>query len=370
MAGQTNRFKSFDTLKLIAVLLCTTIGHYFQFTPISYQPVCEMRWMTLIVRFLEYLTSKHTHSLMELLFLVGGFQIYIAYHDRIQNNTISFIDYFKKRFVRLYPPMILSVIVMSIGAILFKRVAGAEWRGVFFLTKAFVMSLLGVQAWTSDIHVLNGPLWYLSVYIFCVIIYYPLERFSAKFKTSVILMFVPVIVALCHYFNPTVIFSYISNDLCRGLFGFFLGTVFAASYRYFTRKQLTVSGIPMILIGIVLYVLLQEQIMLDPNEGAVLLTPLVWGPIVTLLALYPRADKIVGFRPLSFLGETSIHLYCINFPFLLWAALIPTVLGYTFIYDSFYIFVLFIVLQIGLSIFLYYLMDKKFIPLFAKAFSK
>lgn len=370
MAGQTNRFKSFDTIKFIAVLLCTTIGHYFQFTSISYQPVCETRWMTLIVRALEYLTSKHTHSLMELLFLVGGFQLYIAYHDRIQDNAISFTEYFKKRFVRLYPPMILSVIVMSVGVIIFKRVTGAEWRGVFFLTKAFVMSLLGVQAWTSDIHVLNGPLWYLSVYIFCIVIYYPLERISAKYKISIMTMFIPVVVALCHYFNPTVVFSLISNDMCRGLYGFFLGTAFAAAYRYFTKKQLTVCGTIMIITGVILYILLVDQIMLDPNEGAIIMSILVWGPLVTLLALYPKADDIVGFVPISFLGKTSIHLYCINFPFLLWMAVIPTLFGYTFLYDSFYIFVLFIVLQIGLSVLLYYIIDKKFIPLFAKAFSK
>ena len=370
MAGQAGRFKSFDTLKFIAVLLCTTIGHYFQFTQISYQPVCETRIMTAIVRFLEYLTSKHTHSLMELLFLVGGFQLYLSYHDRIKVNSITFFEYFKKRFVRLYPPMVISVIVMSVGVLLYKAVVGTEWRGVFFLTKAFVMSILGIQAWTSDIHVLNGPLWYLSVYILCVIIYYPLERVSAKYKMGILTMFIPVIMALCHFFNPTAVFMFLHMDVCRGLYGFFLGTVFAAAYKYFSRNQITISGIPMMVVGIALYVMLNEQILLDPNEGAIIMTMLVWGPMVALLALYPKLDEIVGFKPLSFLGKTSIHLYCINFPFLLWMSLIPTMLGYALIYDSFYIFVMFIALQIGLSVLMYYLIDKKFVPYFAKAIEK
>lgn len=370
MTKQNSRFGSFDTLKFIAVLLCTTIGHYYQFTPISYQRVCETGWMTAVVNFMEYITSKHTHSLMELLFLIGGFQIYIAYHDRIKEAKITFFEYFKKRVIRLYPPMIISVVVMSIGLILFEKLFSFEWRGVYFLFKAFVMSILGVQAWTSDVHVLNGPLWYLSVYILCIIVYYFIERFSDKYKAGIFPMFVPVIMALSHYFNPSVTFTFLNKDICRGFYGFFIGCILACAYRTFNRKQITIVSTVLILASIVLYTVFYEAYLVDETERAIITCLILYGPVILLLASYPALDRIIGCRPLAFLGKASFHLYCLNFPFLLWAMLIPSAFGYTLLYDSFYIYILFIIVQVVMSIALYYLIDKKLCPYLEKALNK
>jgi len=366
---EKERFDSFDVLKYLAVLVTTVVGHYFQFTPAGLEPACETAFLSSVGKFLANFTLLHTHTLMEFLFLAGGFQIYLAYHDRITENKISFFDYFKKRFIRLYPPMIISVLVMSAGLLLFKRVTGEEWRGIFFTFKGFVMSLLGTQAWASDIHVINGPLWYLSVYILCVILYFFLEKASVKYNLHVTVLFVPVVAALCHYFDPTT-FTFIHMDVTRGLYAFFLGSVFACAYRYFEKKQLTVYCAVSIAVCILLYIVKREELLFDGTERAVLLSFGLYGPLLIILALYKKIDRLIGIKPLKFLGKTTFHLYCANFPVLLWIKLIDETCSLGINFNLFSVFVVTTLLQMGIAVLMYYLVDEKLCKKLAEAINK
>ena len=357
MSEKKERFNSFDTIKFLVVFLGCTIGHFWQFTPKSYDAVCETAAMSKIIDVLTHFTFLHTHSFMELLFMVSGFQMYVAYHKRLSEGQLSFEEYFKKRIKRLYPPMIISTIVMSIGLLVYKHYMLSDWCGAPFIPRAFVMSMLGIQAWNSDIHVLNGPLWFLSVLLLCIIVYYWIERIGARFKLSEFALFIPIVFALSHFYDQSV-FIWLHNDVCRGLFGFFLGAVFAAAYRNIDKKKLTVCSVVCILAYLPLFFGFYEECMIDPTDRATITSLLVYGPVLLLLALYPKADAVVGVKPLSFMGKTSFHLYCLNFPFYIWMMIFNIRLGLNINYESFWIFWLFVILQLALSVALYYLIDK------------
>jgi len=358
MSEKRERFNSFDTIKFYVVFVGCTIGHFWQFTPKSYDAVCETAAMSKIIDVLTHFSFLRTHSYMELLFMISGFQMYIAYHERIAGGKLDFASYFKKRFERLYPPMIISTVVMSIGLLVYRHYMLSDWCGVPFIPRAFVMSILGIQAWNSDIHVLNGPLWFLSVLILCIIVYYWIERIGARFSLSVFALFIPIVFALSHLFDMSV-FAWLHTDVSRGLFGFFTGAVFAAAYRYFDKKKLTIYSLVAILLFLILYFGFYEECLADGLDRTAITPVLVYGPMLLLLAMYPKADAIVGVKPLAFMGKTSFHLYCLNFPLYLWAMIFNVRFSLNINYESFWIFWLFVILQLVLSVVLYYLIDKK-----------
>ena len=366
MEAKRERFNSFDTLKFLMIFIGSTIGHFWQFTPKQYDAMCEAPWMSKIVDVLTHFSFLHTHTFMEFLFMMSGFQLYLAYHDRIKDEKISFVDYFKKRFIRLYPPMIISTIVMSVGLLVFKHYTQTEWSGVFFMPKAFMMSILGIQAWMSDTHVLNGPLWFLSVLVLCILVYFLMERIAARFKMGVIALFIPIAMALGHFFDPSM-FTWLHNDVCRGFYGFFAGAVLAAAYRYFDKNKFRTVSIILIICGILLYATSYDVALVDGVERAVITCLLIYGPLIIVLATVPKLDAIIGAKPLSNLGKISFHLFCINFPFYLWVSILNVRLGLNINYDSFWIFWLFIIIQIGLAVLMHYLVDVKLSPILTKA---
>lgn len=98
---------------------------------------------------------------------------------------------------------------------------------------------------------------------------------------------------------------------------------------------------------------------MDPFDRTSITCMLIYGPLLMLLASYPKVDAIVGVKPLAFMGKTSFHLYCLNFPFYLWMMVLNVRLGLNINYESFWIFWVFVILQLALSVALYYLIDKE-----------
>lgn len=369
MEAKKERFNSFDTLKFLMIFIGSTIGHFWQFTPKQYDAVCETALMSKIVDALTHFSFLHTHTFMEFLFMMSGFQLYLAYHNRIKNNEISFVDFFKKRFVRLYPPMIISTIVMSVGLLVYKHYTLEEWCGVFFMPKAFIMSILGIQAWTTDTHVLNGPLWFLSVLVLCIIVYYLVERISAKYNLAVLGLFIPIILALGHFFDPSM-FIWLHNDVCRGFYGFFAGAIFAAAYRYFDKKKFMITSIVFVILYIPLFFGFYDIALADGVERAVITCLMFYGPVIIILACNPKIDSIIGCKPFQYLGKISFHLFCLNFPFYLWMMIFNVRFSLNINYDSFWIFWLFIIVQVLLAMLMHYLIDEKLSPVITKVINK
>lgn len=369
MEAKKERFNSFDSLKFIIIFIGSTIGHFWQFTPKQYDAVCETAWMSKIVDALTHFSFLHTHTLMELLFMMSGFQMYLAYHERIKDDKISFIDFFKKRFVRLYPPMIISTVVMSIALLAYRHYAQTEWCGVFFMPKAFMMSILGVQAWMSDTHVINGPLWFLSVLVLCLIVYYLVERIGARYKMGILALFIPIVMALGHFFDPSM-FIWLHNDVCRGFFGFFLGAVFAALYRYFDKKKFAIVSIIFMILYLPLFFGFYDIVLADGVERGVMTSLMFYGPLIIVLACFPKLDAIIGVKPLVYMGKASFHLYCFNFPFYVLLQTMNIRFSLNINYDSFYTFWILIIIQIVMAIVLHILIDEKLCPKVSELINK
>ena len=117
-------------------------------------------------------------SAVILFFLISGFVIHYNY----VNKSVSFINYFIKRFRRIYPIFILALLVSLLVAVLLKKdIKLDNLMGNLFMLQDNV-SMLG----TYFKPFYNSPLWSLSYEWFFYFYYFPLLIFIKKFKYSLL----------------------------------------------------------------------------------------------------------------------------------------------------------------------------------------
>lgn len=354
--------KSFDSLKGIAVLLAVTIGHYWQFTPAEYWCVGESSWFTTLTNSITQFSFKSTHTLMELLLMVSGFQLFYQY-EKIAENKITFASYLKKRIVRLFPMTVISTLVMVVGLWKYNSIMGATWYGTEIRGRFIVENLLNIQSWGNTFHTLNGPLWYVSVYFFCCILYFALVRLGEKINAKYFIMVLPIILGI--FWGDKGYDKVLQNaDMCRGYIGFFFGVVVACIVKNVAKKKLYCYSI-VSMIGYVIFYKFCEGSMYTDNALDKVLPVLMffYAPLLILLSQNKVMDDIIGNKVLAGLGKISYSLYVWNFPFYVWMAVIENGYQLQIPYSTDYMYWVMTIVQILLAVCSYLFIEK---PIYKK----
>lgn len=354
--------KSFDSLKGIAVLLAVTIGHYWQFTPAEYWCVGEQSWFTTLTNGLTHFSFKSTHTLMELLLMISGFQLFFQY-EKIAEKQISFENYIKKRIVRLFPMPVISTIVMVFGLWKYNAITGEVWHGTEIRGRFIVENLLNIQAWGNTFHTLNGPLWYVSVYFFCCILYFALVRIGEKINLKHLIMVVPILVGI--FLSDKGLDKILLNaDMCRGYIGFFSGVMVAYFVKTVSKKKLYYYSIVSIIGYIIFYKFCNGSMYTDNTLDKVLpVIAFFYTPLLILLSTNKTVDSIIGNKVLEGLGKISYSLYVWNFPFYLWVAVIEKGYQLQIPYSLNYMYWIMTAIQILIAIGSYFFIEK---PIYKK----
>ena len=106
-----------------------------------------------------------------LFFLLSGFVIYYSWHEH--SGTKDFSHFFYKRFRRIYPIFILSMLLAYVVTCLNHGLSGPDpqsFLGNLFMTQGFESD----PGWKSDAYLGNGPLWSLSYEWWFYMMFYPL----------------------------------------------------------------------------------------------------------------------------------------------------------------------------------------------------
>lgn len=354
--------KSFDSLKGIAVLLAGTIGHYWQFTPAEYWCVGENSWFTTLTNAITQFSFRSTHTLMELLLMISGFQLFYHY-EKIAENKITFGDYLKKRVVRLFPMTIISTLVMVAGLWIYNALMGQAWYGTEIRGRFIVENLLNIQSWGNTFHTLNGPLWYVSVYFFCCILYFALVRLGEKLNIKYFIMAVPVILGI-FWADKGYDKVLMNADMCRGYIGFFIGVLVAAIAKNVTKKKLYYYSV-ISMIGYFAFYTFCEGSMYTNNALDKVLPVLIffYAPLLILLSQNKVLDDMVGNKVLTGLGKISYSLYVWNFPFYVWMAVIENRFQLQIPYSAVYMYWVMAIVQILLAVCSYLFIEK---PIYKK----
>jgi peptidoglycan/LPS O-acetylase OafA/YrhL len=277
-------------------------------------------------------------------FILSGFIMIIAYGSY---NKISPAEYLKSRFARIYPLLVLSVVLFIVAAYV---------HGGVNLTDV-CLNLSTIQAWIPDkATVGNFPLWSLSVEIFFYLCFpFFFNYFYKKYSitTSVIMIVLVWIVSISvqHYLLHSSFYTDYSNShsfiyyfpvmhLNQFLAGNLAGLLFIHKTPV-TGKKYDILVV-MVIIGLIL--LLKYPFGIDYHNGflAVVFIPLIYfqakskGPLTVFFSK----------KPFVFLGEISFGIYMLQIPVFM---IMQSILAKLNIADPTVIFYLGIVVLIAAS---------------------
>ncbi|MDO4519705.1 MAG: acyltransferase [Eubacteriales bacterium] len=366
---EKNRFEnkyiySFDSLKGIIIIVAVVIGHYWQFTPGEYWSAGNNAFLTGITNTANQLSFK-TYSLMELLLMIGGFQMW-RQRRKIASGQIRFLTYLRKRAVRLLPMSIITTIVMAVGLVVYQSITGEVWHDMVVNVRNLLENFLGIQIWFRPDHTLNGPLWYVSVYFACTILFYLLIRlagllFGGHKIGYCFMMLIPILFGI--YGSKNYLVKPLWNpDLCRGYMGFFAGVLVAALAEFLMNYQskllhriLWMFCLLLMIVYIIIDVKFENVGISGSSPFSVMVTEsLFYAPVLLLLSYYETPDKIIGNKVLAYFGKASFHVYVWNFPFCLWVTILDKVLHLGIPFPMWYMLWVQTAIQIGIGIVSYY----------------
>lgn len=357
------RIRSFDAFRGLVILLVVTIGHYWQFTPAEYYADGTNAFTRELTNVISQCSFRYTYSMMEFLFLLSGFQMY-KYYDIIREGNIGFLGYMKKRMKRLYPLYLITTVIMTAGLIVYQKIAQEDWYSRRAEGYLVMKNLLCVQSWNSDASSINGPLWFVSVLVFCVILFYVLSRLSLKVKDGIWLMGIPVAVGIL-FSTAGSPWPFLNQLMCRGYLGFFLGVILASFAHKISRKSANIYACAAITL-FTLYMIFGRSMIYDSTVLLSRSLPalfLLYIPLVLLVIHNPLLDKIIGNRVFCGLGKISYSLYTINFPFYIWVEIFNKTGNWKLPYGKTHMYWVMAGVQIVLAVLIYNFIEK---PLYKK----
>lgn len=272
---------------------------------------------------------NHGYLAVDFFFILSGFVIGYAYDDRWKTMTV--IDFFKRRFIRLHPMVVVGAII---GAIMFYFQGCAAWDvskvSVSMLLVATLLNAFLIPATTNveirgvgEMFPLNGPSWSLFFEYVGNILY---ALFIRKLSTSA--LFILVLVAAAGlatfaiwgpYGDICVGFSLTGENIIGGslrmLFSFPAGLLLSRLF-----KPVNVKGIFWIgslsIIGLSAIPRLGGSENLWMNGIYDTICVIVIFPVLVYLGASGKITNKITIRLCKFLGDMSYPMYIVHYPFI------------------------------------------------------
>lgn len=165
-------------------------------------------------------------------FVLSGYLFQKVYADRINNGIYTFKEFIKKRIIRLYPLMLISIMFFAIEQWIFYYNNGEWWtnRNSGIWNIAISLTGIGVGTFANAIDTVNGPIWYISVLMIVYSIAFIMETLLkkpnvySKVKSKTLYFSIPIIVGLAiRYYDINI--PFMTYYTATGYIGFFLGII-------------------------------------------------------------------------------------------------------------------------------------------------
>ncbi|MRW82817.1 acyltransferase family protein [Pseudoduganella sp. FT26W] len=272
---------------------------------------------------------NHGYLAVDFFFVLSGFVIGYAYDDRWR--TMSTMDFFKRRLIRLHP---MIVIAMIIGAVMFYTQSSAIFPKiqdtpvwlmlvvmVIGMTLIPVGAALDIRGW-GEMHPLNGPAWSLFYEYVANILY---ALFVRKFSKTLLALCVLVAGgAMVHYCltgpNGDVIGGWslepaqMRIGLTRLLYPFFAGLLLSRVVTVGRIKHAFLVS-SLIIIAALAWPRIGGAADLWKNGLYDALCIVLVFPLVVYIGASGQVDTRLGARVCAFLGAISYPIYIIHYPF-------------------------------------------------------
>ncbi|MCU4181161.1 acyltransferase family protein [Bosea sp. BH3] len=274
--------------------------------------------------FIEPFWMSHGYLAVDLFFLMSGCVIELAYAERLKNG-MSFGDFMRIRFTRLYPLYALGTAI-GIGLVFIGIATGMSknWTGFYFgIGIAAAALFIPFAARSSDdvAFPLNQPAYSLFYEIIVNAIYALLFRRITDFFLKVTILSAAAAMVAATIIHGTIDIGYRMETILpgfpRAIFGFFLGVYIA---RMYGKSKIKTGNMSCAMILIVVLISFCGP-MLFQIESKIwdLLFILIVYPIVIRLSF--SIDLGARFHGIAAaLGRSSYAIYAIHVPIFALAA--------------------------------------------------
>lgn len=239
-------------------------------------------------------------NFVELFFIIPGYFTYI-YVQKIQHG-LEFKKFFKKKYFRLVPMLAISVFFETV-IYWIRNCMGAENDLNF---SRVVLNMLGVQTgWVTNTQPINGPTWYISVLLFCYVIFYTTTWISNKLDVSPYKFYAVIILAGMLIRTYGMQMAFLNMTMARGYIAFFVGVILARMINAEKEKgkQRLLIGAYIALIGFAFIYIFKFSFI--TNDMLYILDFIVWPAIVVISCM----GKISGSLKSPVIGTISAISY-------------------------------------------------------------
>lgn len=203
-----------DGLKGIGACVIAFIWHYQHFSPQNGSP---FGW--LFPGFYQY-----GELMVEIFFMLSGFGMAMGYERKIADEQVTFSVFITKRFRRLFPLLIATLILTAFlqGIYLYKAGETFVYQG--FDVYHFFLNLYGIQTGFLETDFsFNGPSWSISINIFLYILFYFVVWAGKKYRENFAYMYVGIALIGCCFLRWNLNYPLMNGGIFRGISCFFIG---------------------------------------------------------------------------------------------------------------------------------------------------
>jgi peptidoglycan/LPS O-acetylase OafA/YrhL len=274
----------------------------------------------------------HGHYAVQLFWAVSGYIFFYKYPSLISARLVSGRDFFMRRFSRLYPLHLLTLVIVAGLQFLYWKQTSS-----FFVYPNndgwhFVLQLALASNWSPSFgYSFNGPIWSVSVEVLVYALFFAAMRVSSALWIHFVILAASFIGV---YFLPQWLFFQ-----CALLF--FVGGLAALARPLMQQTVLHRCGL-LPLVGLAL--LLGGMLILARFADVVLALPsLIWGACIFILLFClgaePGSWQRTWFGRLCCeLGNMTYASYLLHFPLQLGVALVFVWLDQSIPYRSYLLF--------------------------------
>lgn len=272
---------------------------------------------------------NHGYLAVDFFFILSGFVIGYAYDDRWKKMSVK--EFLKRRFIRLYPMVVIGAII---GGIMFYTQGCSAWDvskvSITMLLVATFINVCLIPATpgteirgVGEMYPLNGPTWSLLFEFIGNILY---AVFIRKLSTKALTVLVALAgcgLTIFAIWGPLgdicVGYSITGEDVTGGslrlLFSFSAGLLLARVFKPFNIKgAFWICSIAIIALAAVPRIGGSEHLWMNGMYDAI--CAIVLFPLIVYVGASGKTTDKTTTRICKFLGDISYPLYMVHYPFI------------------------------------------------------
>ncbi|MCI9560829.1 MAG: acyltransferase [Lachnospiraceae bacterium] len=296
---------------------------------------------------------------VELFLVISGYMTFYSYTSKIDQG-LPFPKYMLNRFFRIYPLMIATLIISTIGNLIYYLQNGHVWwwgGGQNTLT-TFLFSILGIQALYPGKQSWNYPAWSLSVFFICWILYYALIKFTKNKKGFRIYLCIAIIlIGIGLHINRLSVEVMLFNArTARGYIAFFSGGMV---YYLQTLPQNNQKRNEWVAIFVLFIFILLHVLGVPTGFHTVVFGVAIFPAFIILSLTNKFLNQLLSLKMITYLGKISFSIYLCNYFIEIFTLLANKNLDLKINFSSKYFFFSNVVIHILIASLFYWIFENK-----------